>query len=236
MAGRRTFVAGEVLTASNINSFLMSQVVAIFANASARDVAIPSPIQGNLVYLQDLDEVQKWNGSAWVPLVQVTPSGFTDREVITATNSSWPVPSLASPIVKVTAIGGGGGGGGGVNTVSGDGGTTTFNAGGAGTVTAAGGFRGRTTLLSPDISDGGVAGRAGFVSGNGGLGGVRNITSGNVFNGNNGSGGEIRTAYLDLTGVSTVNVTIGAGGSGVSGPPAGGAGGRGEVIVEYVAA
>lgn len=69
MTGRRTFVAGEVLTASNVNSFLMNQVVSIFANAGARASAIPSPIQGNLTYLQDADRLDRWNGSAWVPVV-----------------------------------------------------------------------------------------------------------------------------------------------------------------------
>ena len=48
-------------------------------------------------------------------------------------------------------------------------------------------------------------------------------------NGGVGLGGKITVTYLNLTGISTLNVTIGAGGTG------GSAGGRGEVIVEYVA-
>jgi hypothetical protein len=52
-----------------------------------------------------------------------------------------------------------------------------------------------------------------------------------------GLGGKITVAYLNLTGISTVNVTIGAGGpGGTGGTTQGGLGGRGEVVLEYVAA
>jgi hypothetical protein len=80
-------VAGEVLTASNINGFLMNQVVAIFADAAARDVAISVPTQGNLVYLQDVDELQKWNGSAWVPVVERTGVIETKEQFFTGTRT-----------------------------------------------------------------------------------------------------------------------------------------------------
>jgi hypothetical protein len=234
VTGRRTFVAGEVLTASNINGFLMNQVCAIFADSSARSVAITSPTKGNITYLQDVDRLEKWNGSAWVPAA----GGFTAREVITATNSSWPVPTLGSPIVKVIVIGAGGGGGGGTGSLPTAGGTTTFNAGGAGTVTAAGGPRGSNLPASQGNSTNGVAGTAGFASHNGGTGGVRfeSLTNRDAYGGSTGGGGKITVAYLNLTGISTVNVTIGAGGSGTTGGNAnGGDGGAGEVIVEYVA-
>jgi hypothetical protein len=235
MAGRRTFVAGEVLTASNINGFLMNQVVAVFDDAAARDAAIPSPQQGNLVYLKSTDQVQRYTGTAWSPIT----GGFTARSVITATDSSWPVPSLASPIVKVTAVGGGGGGGGIFsNTNPGAGGTTTFNAGGAGTVTAAGGVVGSQARGGAGSTNG-ATGTSGLTAGNQGIGGVSyNQDTLNYSAGTTGGGGKITIAYLDLSGVSTVNVTIGAGGTGGAsvGNATGGAGGAGEVIVEYVAA
>jgi hypothetical protein len=43
-------------------------------------------------------------------------------------------------------------------------------------------------------------------------------------------------SYLNLSLVSTVDVTIGLGGSAGGGGNSGATGGRGEVIVEYVAA
>jgi len=233
MAGRRTFVAGEVLTASNINSFLMDQVVPVFDDATARDAAITSPSEGNLAYLKSTDEVQLYT-TEWGPLVAA--SGFTASTAITATDSSWAVPTLASTIVKVTAVGGGGGGGGFVPNGS-DGGTTTFNAGSAGTVTAVGGKGGSSTPSSSsgDSSNNGQAGLDGLTSGNGGTGGQRTVTAEFNFGGSTGTGGQITVAYLDLDGISTANVTIGAGGTKGGGNPLGGDGGDGEVIVEYVA-
>ena len=156
--------------------------------------------------------------------------GFTASATITATDASWAVPTLGSSVVKVTAIGGGGGGGGAFSTVNngGTGGTTTFNAGGAGTVTATGGSGGRHA--NQNVA--GLTGSAGSSVGNGGQAG---IWANNSQTGTEGNGGFITVSYLDLTGISTVNVTIGAGGAGGTGSSNGGAGGRGEVIVEYVA-
>lgn len=68
MSGRRTFVAGEILTASNINSFLMNQVVAVFDDEADRDNAIPSPVEGQFVYMKDpgdVDGVLFYDGSDW---------------------------------------------------------------------------------------------------------------------------------------------------------------------------
>jgi len=233
MAGRRTFEAGEVLTASNINSFLMDQVVAVFDDNTARTAAIGTPSEGNVTYLKDEDQIQFYDGSEWLPI----SGGFTASTAITATDSSWPVPTLASTLVKVTVVGGGGGGGG-VVTNPGAGGNTTFNAGGAGTVTALGGVRGTSAPSSAagDTSNNGIDARDGLTAGNGGTGGNRTIAvEDKNFGGSTGGGGEIKVAYLDLDGISTVNITIGAGGAGTNDNPSGGDGGDGEVIVEYVA-
>jgi hypothetical protein len=168
---------------------------------------------------------------------QDVQTGFTAGTVITATNASFSVPSLRSPIVKVTVIGGGGGGGAGLSLTGGSGGTggtTTFDAGGAGTVSAVGGIGGTggsTTLRT------GTTGLAGLSSGNGGTAGNDGGSSpARSFCGSNGTGGVITVGYLNLTGISTVNVTIGGGGTAGTGGQTGGLGGRGEVILEYVAA
>jgi hypothetical protein len=188
------------------------------------DVDITTPADGEVLIYDDGDWV---NGGG---------PGFTASTTITANNASWPVPSLASPIVKVTAIGGGGGGGvGDINnqTFGGAGGTTTFNAGGAGTVTGTGGAGG----VSSDPPGGTIPiGSAGLSAGNGGVG-ARTVSgsASSVRTAGDGRGGLVTVAYLNLTGISTVNVTIGAGGTGATGATNGSDGGRGEVIVEYVA-
>ncbi len=152
--------------------------------------------------------------------------GFDSSTTITASNASWTVPALGSPFVKVVAIGGGGGGNGSDGssvTVGGAGGTTIFNAGAAGTITATGGLAApaqNTVLAAPN----------GARSGNGG---TNKSSTGARPSLSPGQGGELVVSYLDLTGISTVNVTVGAGGAG--GIYDGSPGGRGEVIFEYVA-
>jgi hypothetical protein len=186
------------------------------------DVTITTPADGQVLTYDNA--TSEWINEALPQL------SFTASTTITATDSSWPVPTLASPIVKVTVIGAGGGGGAGDNPggQGGTGGTTTFNAGGAGTVTAAGGVGGRSSSTNVN-NPGGVS--VGFASANGGTPGQNTDRDGSE-----GNGGLITVAYLDLTGISTVNVEIGAGGAGaVRSGGSGSAGGRGEVIVEYVA-
>lgn len=65
-AGKKTFIAGEVLTASDVNSYLMDQTVMRFASSSARSTALPSPDEGMLSYLDDTDAVEYYDGSAWL--------------------------------------------------------------------------------------------------------------------------------------------------------------------------
>lgn len=63
--GFKTFAAGEVLTAANVNGYLMQQSIMVFADASARDAAISSPSEGMFVYLTGTNALQFYDGSAW---------------------------------------------------------------------------------------------------------------------------------------------------------------------------
>jgi len=65
-AGFRTFGAGAVLTAEQVNTFLMSQSIPVFADATARDAAITAPEEGQHAFLKDVDALQFYSGSAWV--------------------------------------------------------------------------------------------------------------------------------------------------------------------------
>ena len=88
-AGFKTFSAGQVLSASDVNTYLMQQTVLVFASATARDAAVPSPSEGMIAYVKDVDQLQTYNGSAWLPrsYSQATGTASTTTGVI-ATNSS----------------------------------------------------------------------------------------------------------------------------------------------------
>lgn len=75
-SGFRTFTAGEVLTASNVQNYLMDQSVMTFADSAARSSAIGTANfeEGMTSYLQDTKLVEVYNGTAWVG---VAPAAVT---------------------------------------------------------------------------------------------------------------------------------------------------------------
>ncbi len=110
-----------------------------FANAAARDAAIPSPVQGQMCSLNDDNKGYRYDGSAWVLFSGAGPANFTntatgtytdggiDYKYITFTGSGELVVDQAG-FADVLIVGPGAGGGG-SNVSSVDGG-----AGGAGQV------------------------------------------------------------------------------------------------------
>lgn len=68
-AGFKTFSVGEVLTATNVNTYLMQQAVMVFATASARSSAITAPSEGMVTYLSDSNSLWYYSGTAWVQIV-----------------------------------------------------------------------------------------------------------------------------------------------------------------------
>jgi hypothetical protein len=76
--GFKTFNTGEVLTAGDVNGYLM-QGVLVFASAAARDAAITSPQEGQFAFTKDTNGLWYYDGAAWVS------SGATgDIEGVTA--------------------------------------------------------------------------------------------------------------------------------------------------------
>jgi hypothetical protein len=65
--GFKDFVTGEVLTAADVDGYLM-QNIWVFASAAARDAAVTSPQEGNFAYLKDTNVTTYYTGSAWANL------------------------------------------------------------------------------------------------------------------------------------------------------------------------
>ena len=116
-AGRRTFVPGEILTANQVNNFLQDQTVMVFDDEAARTVAIPSPSEGMVTYLSDINYISVYDGTQWVRIgnskitVQsTTPGSGVDGDL-------WFDDSTGSLFVwyegttQWVTVGGGGGGG-----------------------------------------------------------------------------------------------------------------------------
>ena len=112
MAGRKTFTAGEVLQAADVNDFLMDQSVMVFAGTAARGSAIPSPSEGMVTYLEDADELQvyttAWGAVAGGKILQVVSTTKSDAFTTTSTSftditglSASITPSSASSKIMV---------------------------------------------------------------------------------------------------------------------------------------
>ena len=67
--GFKVFSVGEVLTAADVNDYLMEQSIGIFADSTARDAQITSPIEGQFCYLADSNVLQFYNGSSWASFI-----------------------------------------------------------------------------------------------------------------------------------------------------------------------
>lgn len=66
-AGFKDFAAGAVLTATQVDTYLMQQTVMVFASASARTTALTGYLsEGMMSYLTDTNEVSVYDGTAWV--------------------------------------------------------------------------------------------------------------------------------------------------------------------------
>lgn len=63
-AGRRTFSAGEVLTAAQVQDYLQDQMVMNFSGTAARASAIPSPSAGMVAHIGG-GTVTVYNGTSW---------------------------------------------------------------------------------------------------------------------------------------------------------------------------
>ena len=84
--GRKVFVAGDVLTAAQVQGFLQDQAIMVFANGTARDSAIPSPSEGMFAYLSDTNTLTFYNGASFQNFVpDLTGAVITNGTVNTST-------------------------------------------------------------------------------------------------------------------------------------------------------
>jgi hypothetical protein len=90
--GFKDFVTGEVLTAADVDGYLM-QGTWVFANAAARTAAVTSPQEGNMSYLKDTNSTEYYSGSAWVAVAGAS-GGMTLISTTSLTGSSVTLSSI----------------------------------------------------------------------------------------------------------------------------------------------
>jgi len=114
-AGVRLFTAGSILTAQQVNEYLMDQAVCVFNDSASRDAAFggvgePALSEGRIAYLKSDDTLYLYTGSAWVEVQSGIPG--TAGQVVVYDSSGDPIAQTLSGDVTinssgVTAIGSG---------------------------------------------------------------------------------------------------------------------------------
>ena len=107
--GRKVFAANEVLTAADVNGYLMDQAIMRFADSAARTTAIGTPTEGMFAYLDDTNQLEVYNGTAWTG-VDTTVSGLNataiDYTITSSTATAYTLGTAdANTYVRLTNAG-----------------------------------------------------------------------------------------------------------------------------------
>jgi len=126
-AGYKLFSTGDVLSASDVNTYLQQQTVMVFASAAARTTALASVLaEGMVTYLKDTDVVEIYTGAAWVSLddpnaiqnsivtakgdiIGATAASTPSRLAVGANDTVLTADSTAATGLKWAAVAAGGG-------------------------------------------------------------------------------------------------------------------------------
>jgi hypothetical protein len=94
-AGYKLFATGDVLTAAQVNTYLMQQTVMVFASSAARTTALSGVIaEGMVSYLQDTNSLEVYDGSAWIGATgDIT--ALTAGTGISISSATGPIPTVA---------------------------------------------------------------------------------------------------------------------------------------------
>jgi len=90
-SGFKDWSPGDVLTAADVDGYLMRQTVMTFADASARDTALSGVLdEGMMAYLEDTNVTTYYDGSSWEDIrglgggSATSPGGFSSGDVLDA--------------------------------------------------------------------------------------------------------------------------------------------------------
>lgn len=101
--GRKVFTAGEVLTAANVQGYLMDQSIMVFAGTAARSSALGTSVSAGMVsFRSDGTAWEGYNGSAWQALVD-TATFLTASGTATLTNKSIDGNQLVTVVNTIAA-------------------------------------------------------------------------------------------------------------------------------------
>ena len=112
--GFKDFTTGEVLTAADVDGYLM-QGIWVFASTAARDAAVTAPAEGNFAFTKDTNSLWYYDGAAWVAsgatgdiegvTAGVGISGGGTSGTVTVTNSMATAMTTSGDLIQATGSG-----------------------------------------------------------------------------------------------------------------------------------
>jgi hypothetical protein len=220
---RKEFEAFTRLDASDVNSFLMDQSVMTFGSATARDVAIDTPVEGMVTYLENSKTIEAYNSTAWITVANAGTASYNLAQTLYYTSSGTftkaTYPWLRAIKVKTQGAGGGSGGVAGLapGAFGGSGG------GGAGAFAESfiSDIAGLDSSITVTVGSGGAAGAAGANAGSsGGTSSFGTVVTANGGGGGGSSNGFTSAVFFVNAGVGATSATgdlVVPGGSGTNG-------------------
>lgn len=91
MSGYKTFANNELLTAADVNGYLMAQVVARVDQAGRDAILVPEV--GQVIERTDLNIGERWNGAVW----QKTPLRFVGCHIVKEVSMGWATSGVKVP-------------------------------------------------------------------------------------------------------------------------------------------
>jgi hypothetical protein len=79
MSGYKEFDPQEILSATDVNSFLMNQTTLVFDDDADRDAQVTAPVEGMRAYIRDTAESQEYDGTNWLTMRKVLQQVVTTR-------------------------------------------------------------------------------------------------------------------------------------------------------------
>lgn len=102
-SGYKVFAAGEVLTASNVNSYLMDQAVMVFAGTAARGSALGTVAsEGMVSYLSDNNILEVFYGNVWHSVAKSRVNSISTAYTATAGDANDVIYVSGTAAVTIT--------------------------------------------------------------------------------------------------------------------------------------
>jgi len=100
--GYKNFNTGDVLTAGDVDNYLMEQTVMVFADSAARTTALASVLaEGMISYLKDTNSTEYYSGSAWAAIGGGGSGGMTLLSTTTLSGAGTTISGISGSYVDL---------------------------------------------------------------------------------------------------------------------------------------